>query len=144
VYRNLCSQAELEKNVDVCYGQEIRYVTLTIGDIPTARQILPVIPQTRGPYASRIVPTGRAETLVTTDGYTPGYLFLALGGPFVFIPSFHLSNTFPTRSGLLPVIPQTRGPYASRIVPTGRAETLVTTAAMVNISVGSPAVSVWP
>ena len=35
------------------------------------------------------------------DGYIPGYLFLALGGPFVFIPSFHLSNTFPTRSGLI-------------------------------------------
>lgn len=35
------------------------------------------------------------------DGYIPGYLFLALGGPFVFIPSFHLSNTFPARSGLI-------------------------------------------
>ena len=35
------------------------------------------------------------------DGYIPGYLFLALGGPFVFITSFHLSNTFPARSGLI-------------------------------------------
>jgi hypothetical protein len=35
------------------------------------------------------------------DGYIPGYLLLALGGPFVFIPSFHLSNTFPSRSGLI-------------------------------------------
>lgn len=35
------------------------------------------------------------------DGYIPGYLFLALGGPFVFISSFQLSNTFPTRSGLI-------------------------------------------
>jgi len=35
------------------------------------------------------------------DGYIPGYLLLALGGPFVFISSFHLSNTFPTRSGLI-------------------------------------------
>lgn len=35
------------------------------------------------------------------DGYMPGYLFLALGGPFVFISSFQLSNTFPTRSGLI-------------------------------------------
>jgi hypothetical protein len=30
-------------------------------------------------------------------------------------------------------MPHTRGPYASRMVPTGRAETLVTTAAIVNI-----------
>jgi MFS family permease len=35
------------------------------------------------------------------DGYIPGYLFLALGGPFVFISSFQLSNTFPHRSGLI-------------------------------------------
>ncbi|KAK5014826.1 hypothetical protein LTR39_002941, partial [Cryomyces antarcticus] len=33
------------------------------------------------------------------DGYIPGYLFLALGGPFVFISSFQLSNTFPKHSG---------------------------------------------
>lgn len=35
------------------------------------------------------------------DAYVPGYLFLALGGPFVFISSFQLSNTFPQRSGLI-------------------------------------------
>ena len=35
------------------------------------------------------------------DGYIPGYLFLALGGPFVFISSFHLSNTFPQHSGFI-------------------------------------------
>ena len=34
------------------------------------------------------------------DGYIPGYLFLALGGSFVFLSSFHLSNAFPRRSGL--------------------------------------------
>jgi len=35
------------------------------------------------------------------DGYIPGYAFLALGGPFVFISSFQLSNTFPKYSGLI-------------------------------------------
>lgn len=35
------------------------------------------------------------------DGYLPGYFFLALGGPFVFISSFQLSNTFPNHSGLI-------------------------------------------
>lgn len=35
------------------------------------------------------------------DAYIPGYLFLALGGPFVFISSFQLSNTFPRNSGLI-------------------------------------------
>ena len=40
-------------------------------------------------------------TRLPFDGYIPGYLFLALGGPFVFISSFHLSNTFPQHSGLI-------------------------------------------
>ncbi len=35
------------------------------------------------------------------DGYIPGYLFLALGGPFVFISSFQLSNAFPQHSGFI-------------------------------------------
>lgn len=35
------------------------------------------------------------------DGYIPGYLFLALGGPFIFISSFQLSNTFSNHSGLI-------------------------------------------
>ena len=35
------------------------------------------------------------------DAYIPAYLFLALGGPFVFISSFQLSNTFPKHSGLI-------------------------------------------
>ena len=35
------------------------------------------------------------------DAYIPGYLFLALGGPFIFISSFQLSNTFPQNSGLI-------------------------------------------
>ena len=34
---------------------------------------------------------------------------------------------------MLPMMPQTRGPYLSRMVPTGRAATLVETAAIVNI-----------
>ena len=35
------------------------------------------------------------------DGYLPGYFLLSIGGPFVFLPSFQLSNTFPRHSGLI-------------------------------------------
>lgn len=35
------------------------------------------------------------------DGYISGYLLLALGGPFIFISAFQLSNTFPAHSGLI-------------------------------------------
>ncbi|KXG51816.1 Major facilitator superfamily domain, general substrate transporter [Penicillium griseofulvum] len=113
VYRNLCSQAELEEDVDVCYGQEIRLnLMFTIAAVVTNVSALPVgtILDAYGPRVSGIIGSiclaigavlfGTANKL-PFDGYIPGYLFLALGGPFVFIPSFHLSNTFPTRSGLI-------------------------------------------
>ena len=35
------------------------------------------------------------------DTYVLGYVFLALGGPFIFISSFQLSNTFSEHSGLI-------------------------------------------
>lgn len=35
------------------------------------------------------------------DGYLPGYIFLALGGTFIFLPSFQLSNAFPNHSGFI-------------------------------------------
>ena len=38
---------------------------------------------------------------VPFDAYIPGYFFLALGGPFIFISSFQLSNAFPRNSGLV-------------------------------------------
>ena len=33
------------------------------------------------------------------DSYIPGYFFMGLGGPFLFISSMHLSNAFPRNSG---------------------------------------------
>ncbi|KAJ5782060.1 Major facilitator superfamily domain general substrate transporter [Penicillium paradoxum] len=113
VYRNLCSQIERDEDVDVCYGQEIRLnLMFTIAAVVTNISALPVgtILDAFGPRVCGIIGSvcltigavlfGTAKQL-PFDGYIPGYLFLALGGPFVFIPSFHLSNTFPARSGLI-------------------------------------------
>ncbi|KAK7416108.1 hypothetical protein QQX98_005436 [Neonectria punicea] len=41
------------------------------------------------------------QAVLPFDGLLPGYLFLALGGPFTYISSFQLSNAFPRRSGLI-------------------------------------------
>ena len=35
------------------------------------------------------------------DAYMTGYFCLALGGPFIYISSFHLSNAFPARSSFI-------------------------------------------
>ena len=62
-------------------------------------------PRTSGIVGSILLATGALflsfAALLPFDGYIPGYLFLALGGPFVFISSFQLSNTFPNHSGLI-------------------------------------------
>ncbi|KAJ5698103.1 hypothetical protein N7462_000108 [Penicillium macrosclerotiorum] len=113
VYRNLCSPQELEKNVGVCYGQQIRLnLMFTIAAVVTNVSALPVgaILDTYGPRVSSIIGcvclaigtiVFACASQLPFDGYIPGYLLLSLGGPFVFIPSFQLSNTFPTRSGLI-------------------------------------------
>jgi hypothetical protein len=38
---------------------------------------------------------------LTDAAYPVSYLLMAIGGPFIFIPSFHLANAFPRRSGLI-------------------------------------------
>lgn len=45
-----------------------------------------------------------AKTIISWnffDPYLVGYSFMALGGPFVYISSFQLSNAFPEKSGLI-------------------------------------------
>jgi MFS family permease len=113
VYRKYCTQKELDKGVRVCYDQEIRLnLMFTVAAVSTNVCALPVgtILDRYGPRVSGII--GSAFLAIGClffafawqlpfDGYIPGYLFLALGGPFVFISSFQLSNTFPQYSGLI-------------------------------------------
>ncbi|KAK1908927.1 hypothetical protein P3342_006807 [Pyrenophora teres f. teres] len=101
------------KDVHVCYEQELRLnLMFTIAAVSTNVVALPVgwILDRFGPRVCGI--TGAASITIGTllfafseqlpiDGYIPGYLFLALGGPFIFISSFQLSNTFPQYSGLI-------------------------------------------
>ncbi|KKK20244.1 hypothetical protein ARAM_003221, partial [Aspergillus rambellii] len=113
VYGDLCSNEKLGTAQDVCYGQELRLnLMFTIAAVVTNVSALPVgtILDTYGPRACGIIGSsciflggllfGLAPRF-PFDAYIPGYLLLALGGPFIFISSFHLSNTFPKRSGLI-------------------------------------------
>ncbi|PLN86810.1 MFS general substrate transporter [Aspergillus taichungensis] len=113
VYRDKCGHEEIEQNQEVCYEQELRLnLMFTIAAVVTNVSALPVgtILDTYGPRVCGVIGSmcliigalsfGLA-TSVPFDTYIPGYLFLSLGGPFIFISSFHLSNTFPTHSGLI-------------------------------------------
>ena len=113
VYRKYCTQKELEKGVRVCYEQEIRLnFMFTVAAVSTNVCALPVgtILDRYGPRVSGIIGAVFLAAgcvffafawQLPFDGYIPGYFFLALGGPFVFISSFQLSNTFPQYSGLI-------------------------------------------
>ncbi|GAP87296.2 putative major facilitator superfamily transporter [Rosellinia necatrix] len=104
-YQNIC-----EGN-DVCI--EIRLnLMFTVAAVATNVAALPVGaildhygPKVCGILGAVCVATGAlfmafAER-VAFDALIPGYLFLALGGPFAYISSFQLSNAFPQHSGLI-------------------------------------------
>ena len=113
VYHELCTQKEVDDHVHVCHEQELRLnFMFTCAAVSTNVAALPVgtILDRYGPRISSLI--GCVLLTVGTlfmafassmkfDGYVAGYLCLALGGPFVFIASFQLSNTFPRRSGLI-------------------------------------------
>ncbi|KAF2875869.1 major facilitator superfamily domain-containing protein [Massariosphaeria phaeospora] len=113
VYRDRCTQKELDEDVPVCYEQELRLnLMFTVAAVSTNVVALPVgtILDRYGPRISGIlgaifVAVGSLVLAFAKDlpfdAYILGYLSLALGGPFIFISSFQLSNTFPQYSGLI-------------------------------------------
>lgn len=115
VYRDLCTAEERDADVWVCYGQELRLnLMFTVAAVSTNVCALPVgwVLDRFGPRIASIMGcifllvgalflAFAADLSHAFDAYIPGYLFLALGGPFVFISSFQLSNTFPQHSGLI-------------------------------------------
>ena len=115
VFHNLCTKKELEDGTLPCYKQEIRLnLMFTIAAVSTNVAALPIGtildrygPRICGILGSIFLAIGAllfsfaSKITSGADLYTPGYFFLALGGPFVFISSFQLSNTFPQHSGLI-------------------------------------------
>lgn len=113
VYRNLCTADELKKGVRTCFDQEIHLnLMFTVAAVGTNVAALPIGatldhfgPKICGIIGSLFLAVGATlfafAAELPFDGYVPGYLFLALGGPFCFISSFQLSNTFPKHSGLI-------------------------------------------
>ena len=113
VYSEYCTDGDPGSDATTCYGQELRLnLMFTIAAVATNVCALPVgtILDQYGPRVSSII--GSILLAVGSgfligaphakfDCYIPGYLFLALGGPFIFISSFQLSNCFPRHSGLI-------------------------------------------
>ncbi|EHY57248.1 Protein FMP42 [Exophiala dermatitidis] len=113
VFINLCTPEEVEKHVSPCFQQEIRLnFMFTVAAVSTNVAALPIGtildrygPRVCGIIGSIFLALGAFlfsfAPRIRADLFTPGYFFLALGGPFIFISSFQLSNTFPKHSGLI-------------------------------------------
>ncbi|KAI4844720.1 MFS general substrate transporter [Aureobasidium sp. EXF-8845] len=115
VYAERCTPKEIEEGVWVCYEQELRLnLMFTVAAVSTNVCALPVgtILDRYGPRVAGIIgcfllAIGSAllafawDVRESVDLWIPGYFFLALGGPFIFISSFQLSNTFPKHSGTI-------------------------------------------
>ncbi|TVY82997.1 Protein FMP42 [Lachnellula suecica] len=114
VYRELCTDDELKEGVNVCKEQDIRLnLFFTLASITTNVSALPVGaildrygPRVCGIAGSIFLATGcllmsYAFSLPEFDGYLAGNFFLALGGTFIFVPSFQMANAFPKYSGTI-------------------------------------------
>lgn len=113
VYDNLCTKQEVEDGTRPCFKQEIRLnLMFTVAAVSTNVAALPIgtILDRYGPRVCGII--GSLSLAIGTllfsfagqignASYILGYFFLALGGPFIFISSFQLSNTFPQNSGMI-------------------------------------------
>ncbi|KAL4875472.1 major facilitator superfamily domain-containing protein [Aspergillus karnatakaensis] len=114
VYRDLCAPDELGDELDTCYEQELRLnLFFTIGSITANVSALPV-GSILDRYGSRVCGYAACVALAAGsllmaysfshpefDGYIAANFLLALGGTFLFVPSFQIANAFPKYAGTI-------------------------------------------
>ncbi|KAL4804017.1 major facilitator superfamily domain-containing protein [Aspergillus unguis] len=114
VYRNLCGADELNGEFDTCYEQEIRLnFFFTVGSITANVSSLPV-GSILDRHGSRVCGFAASVALAAGsllmaysfshpefDGYIVANFLLALGGTFLFVPSFQIANAFPKYTGTI-------------------------------------------
>ncbi|KAJ4376539.1 hypothetical protein N0V86_006652 [Didymella sp. IMI 355093] len=114
VYKDLCTQEELDEEVEVCYEQDLRlnfFFSLASTTANVSALLVGTMLDRYGPRVCYLVGSAclAAGSIIMSlafqidefDGYTIGNFFLALGGTFVFLPSFQIANAFPKYSGTI-------------------------------------------
>ncbi|KAK5113458.1 hypothetical protein LTR85_010886 [Meristemomyces frigidus] len=114
VYRELCTPDEIEADVEVCYEQDLRMnLFFAVASTTCNVSALPVgtILDRYGPRVCAVIGSlslaigsllmGYAFAIPEFDGYIIGNVFLALGGTFIFLPSFSIANAFPKFAGTI-------------------------------------------
>ncbi|KAK1821594.1 hypothetical protein LTR12_003988 [Friedmanniomyces endolithicus] len=114
VYRELCTPEEIIAGVEICYEQDLRLnLFFAIASTTCNVSALPVgtILDRYGPRACAVIGSialaigstlmAYAFAVPKFDGYIVGNIFLALGGTFLFVPSYSIANAFPKHSGTI-------------------------------------------
>ncbi|KAK5137779.1 hypothetical protein LTR08_007351 [Meristemomyces frigidus] len=114
VYREFCTPEELAADVEVCYEQDLRMnFFFAVASTTCNVSALPVgtIMDRYGPRVCAVIGSislaigsilmGYAFAIPEFNGYTIGNIFLALGGTFIFLPSFSIANAFPKSAGTI-------------------------------------------
>lgn len=112
VFRNLCTPEEVDADVEVCFEQDLRLnfffslasTTANVSALPVGTLLDRYGPKLCFLLGSFCLAVGSilmslAFQIEHFDGYTIGNFFLALGGTFVFLPSFQIANAFPKYAG---------------------------------------------
>lgn len=112
VYQDLCTPDELEKGVEVCLEQDLRLnfffslasTTANLSALPVGWMLDRYGPKFCFLWGCLCLTIGSvlmslAFQIEEFDGYTFGNFFLALGGNFIFLPSFQIANAFPVYAG---------------------------------------------
>lgn len=123
IYREACSREELEKGVLICSDQDLKMnYMFTVAAVLNNVFALPVglILDSYGPRICGILGSAILclaclcftnpsnpylfkgdSSIVNLDPFLTGYSMLAIGGSFLTISSFHLSNAFPQFAGTI-------------------------------------------
>ncbi|KAL1598263.1 hypothetical protein SLS59_006947 [Nothophoma quercina] len=114
VYKDLCTQQELDEDVEVCYEQDLRlnfFFSLASTTANVSALVVGTMLDRYGPKVCYLIGSAclAAGSIIMSlafqidefDGYTIGNFFLALGGTFVFLPSFQIANAFPKYGGTI-------------------------------------------
>jgi hypothetical protein len=112
VFHDNCSKDELREGVELCSKQDIKLnFFFTVASITANVSALPV-GTILDRYGSRLcgligcflLALGSVLMVVSFkqpgfQGFIAGNFFLALGGTFIFVPSFQIANAFPRHAG---------------------------------------------
>ncbi|KAJ5551450.1 Major facilitator superfamily domain general substrate transporter, partial [Penicillium sp. DV-2018c] len=114
VYHERCTPDEIDEGLELCAQQDLSLnLFFTIASITANVSALPVgtILDRHGSrvcwfIASFLLAIGAALMaaafdIPSFDGYIPANFFLALGGTFLFVPSFQIANAFPKHAGTI-------------------------------------------